>query len=178
MAIIGGILIFVSLGVFAVGVVTLIRPMRRLYIPNRRIAGAVLGASIVLLVAGGAMVPSSNENDAKTAADKVEAPATAKTKSTATPQPTSTRRPTDKPPATNTPSTPATPTATPLTLAAQMEKSIRDNKNATKSGGNLDRLSVQFDQEIGQLAVSIKPNSPNKLTPNPHQRLGVGDRGW
>ncbi|MEO6398198.1 MAG: hypothetical protein ABIP13_06990 [Tepidiformaceae bacterium] len=116
MAFFGGLLIFIGLVGLIVGLVTLVKPIERVRVTNRKRAVCVLGASLALMIVGGLITPTSDDdNPARAEAGKtasvtntsepIEEPkATNTPKSTNTPKPTETPRPT---------STPAPPTATP-----------------------------------------------------------------
>jgi hypothetical protein len=75
---------------------------------------------------------------------------------TQTPTAAATDEPATQPTSSNTepPPTPAPPV---LAIASLAEQSIRDNKNAVKSGASLDNLRVSFDSDSGLLTVMIRP---------------------
>ena len=49
-------------------------------------------------------------------------------------------------------------------LVARIEKSIRDNGNASSEWVNLDNLEVSYEDDGGHLHVTIRPNKPRKDT--------------
>ena len=60
----GGLLILVGLAGFSFGLVNLVRPLGRLRIETRGQAGLVAGASIVVMVMGGMLLPPVDDVDA------------------------------------------------------------------------------------------------------------------
>ncbi len=59
----GGLLILVGLAGFLFGLVSLIRPLGRLRVETRKQAGLVVGASFVVILAGGAILPPEDNAD-------------------------------------------------------------------------------------------------------------------
>ena len=149
---IGMIMFLAGFAGIIIGAVTLIHPIQRIRIPTRKLAGLVIGASFVVFVVGAGISPPKDK------ASKPIPSATAATTSAAqvAERVTATSKPSITPQVTVTPAT--------IPLAPQVEKSIRDNKNAVTSGANLDNLQITFDPAEGLLTVSIRPNSPDKDT--------------
>lgn len=178
----GSIAVVIALVGFGVGAFAMFKRLPRILLTDKTRAGIVLVGSFWLLVAGAAIVP--NEKKSEAPAEKVaSAPATTAVPTAAAAAPTAAVAAATAPtgqssiPATAAPAgtalppsaasataTQPQPTAAAPPLEQRIEKSIRDNKNAVKSGANLDGLAIQFDPSTGWLVVSVKPNNPDKVT--------------
>lgn len=78
----GSLLILIGFGAFVVGIVSMLQPIEKLHIHNRKSAGMVLAASFFVMTAGVVIRPGSPTTDA--------APTAADTATTTTTQPTTT----------------------------------------------------------------------------------------
>lgn len=182
MALLGGLLIFIGLLGLILGIVTLIKPVGRLRIPTRRVAGAVLAASFVVMIFGGILTPSKNDPPAKAEAAATSAPGA---KPTAEPTATDTPRATNtlaaEPASTNTPKPTAEPTNTPvpLTFEQQVAKSYKDNKGFMVRA--VSGPTVRWISESGILELRKYENSNgagDTLTVVAHSALVANKAIW
>ena len=132
-------------------------------------AAAIVGFSV--LIVGAALSPpsksashaspaaatSAGSSAVAVAAARTQAPTSTTAPQTATPRPTSTR----VAPSTPTPTVFVDPTPA---LLARIEKSIRDNANASADSPNLDNLRLQFDAKNKLLHVYIEPTKSPRDT--------------